>query len=103
MLEDPIIGGGTSSSLASLRGVKVAWIGDSNNILADMLVAFPRLGIHLSCAVPKGDAYAKDEPVWQDMRRGLEEKTEYEKGVVEWGHDPEHAARDADVLVTDTW
>lgn len=101
MLEDEVIGGGPSSSLASLQGVKVAWIGDSNNILADMLVAMPRLGMHLSVAVPKG--YKRDEHVWRDMEAGLKEETAYAKGRVSWGNDPLEALKDADVVVTDTW
>ncbi|CEH17571.1 ornithine carbamoyltransferase [Ceraceosorus bombacis] len=103
MLEDPVIGGTSSASLDTLRGIKVAWIGDSNNILADMLVAFPRLGIHLSVATPQGDQYKKDEIVWQDMQDGLKEETSYEKGKVEWGNDPLAAANNADIVVTDTW
>lgn len=87
--------------LGPLQGLKVAWIGDSNNILADMLVAYPRLGINLSVAVPKG--YERDEVVWGEMQDGLREPTEWTKGQVSWCNDPKEALQDADIVVTDTW
>ena len=110
MVEDPLLsvkmgnpGSAVSSlgCLAPLHGLKVAWIGDSNNILADMLVAYPRLGIHLAVAVPRG--YERDEVVWGEMQDGLRESTEWSKGQVTWCNDPKEALKDADVVVTDTW
>jgi ornithine carbamoyltransferase len=115
MIEDPLLSVKLSASLSStrdssasglgclspLQGLKVAWVGDSNNILADMLVAYPRLGIHLSVAVPKG--YERDEIVWGEMQDGLREKTEWTKGQITWCNDPKEALQDADVVVTDTW
>jgi ornithine carbamoyltransferase len=48
---------------AVLRGKKVVWVGDTNNVLHDMLVSFPRLGMTIAVASPKG--YDKvDERVW---------------------------------------
>lgn len=100
----------TSSSkspacLSSLAGLKVAWVGDSNNILNDMLVALPRLGIHLSVATPKG--YDRNERVWGTMQDGIEEERKKGGSVtvagVEWSNDPKEAVRDADIIVTDTW
>lgn len=90
--------------LSKLAGLKVAWVGDSNNILNDMLVAYPRLGMHLSVAAPSGEAYARDPVVWDLMEKGLAQMPSGEpKGEVEWCHDPAHAVRDADYIVTDTW
>lgn len=98
----------TSTKLASLAGLKVAWIGDSNNILNDMLVAYPRLGIHLAVATPKGDAYKRDELVWGTMQDGMSALSSsgslpYALGQVSWTNDPLEAIKDADILVTDTW
>jgi ornithine carbamoyltransferase len=113
MVEDDLLSTKLSSSasasnelaelgiLAPLHGLKVAWVGDSNNILADMLVAFPRLGINLSVAAPKG--YERDEIVWGEMQDGLKQSTPWSKGQVEWTNDPRKAVQDADVVVTDTW
>lgn len=88
-------------ALAPLHGLKVAWVGDSNNILADMLVAYPRLGIHLSVAAPK--QYERDEVVWGEMQDGLKVPIPWAKGDVTWSNDPKEALKDADVVVTDTW
>ncbi|EPQ29891.1 uncharacterized protein PFL1_02564 [Pseudozyma flocculosa PF-1] len=96
-----------SSNLASLAGLKVAWVGDSNNILNDMLVAYPRLGINLAVAAPKGKAYERDQVVWGTMQDGLAELKRNPTGVasghVTWSNDPLEAVKDADVIVTDTW
>lgn len=97
-----------SSNLASLAGLKVAWVGDSNNILNDMLVAYPRLGINLAVATPKGKAYERDELVWGTMQDGLAQLAKnptrgISSGHVSWTNDPLEAVKDADVIVTDTW
>ena len=39
-----------SDSLSSLSGLTISWIGDSNNILNEMIVTYPRLGINLQIA-----------------------------------------------------
>ena len=92
------------TSCKALAGKKVAWVGDSNNILNDMLVTYPRLGMHLSVAAPQGPAYACDPIVWDLMQKGLQElPSDQPRGHVEWCHDPLRAVRDADYIVTDTW
>ncbi|KDN40102.1 ornithine carbamoyltransferase [Tilletiaria anomala UBC 951] len=95
------------TSLQSLAGLKVAWVGDSNNILNDMLVALPRLGINLAVATPKpqGAMYARDQVVWATMQDGLRQvqSAGVKVGQVDWSHDPLQAVHDADVIVTDTW
>ncbi|PWN51817.1 ornithine carbamoyltransferase [Violaceomyces palustris] len=98
----------SASLLAPLAGLKVAWVGDSNNILNDMLVAYPRLGINLSVATPKGPNYQRDEVVWGTMQDGLHAMTKnptdgVTQGIVTWSNDPAEAVRDADIIVTDTW
>lgn len=109
MTEDPVLSIKTKASattdmgpVGALQGLKVAWVGDSNNILADMLVAYPRLGIDLAVAAPKG--YERDEIVWGEMQDGLRNtSTPWRKGDVTWTNDPKEALKDADVVVTDTW
>ncbi|TKY84608.1 hypothetical protein EX895_006510 [Sporisorium graminicola] len=96
------------TDLTSLAGLKVAWVGDSNNILNDMLVAYPRLGIHLAVATPKGPAYQRDELVWGTMQDGLSALSKsgtspVALGQVTWSNDPAEAVKDADIIVTDTW
>ncbi|KAF0377753.1 ornithine carbamoyltransferase [Gigaspora margarita] len=81
----------------TLPGLKVAWIGDGNNILHSMLVTFPKLGVHLSVATPKGYDPSKDVvKIAQD--EAVKTNTE-----ISFTHDPKEAVKDADVIVTDTW
>ena len=95
---------GALPKLSTLAGRKVAWVGDSNNILNDMLVTCPRLGINLSVAAPPGQAYAKDPVVWEQMEQDLASLPKrLPKGTVEWSHVPTQAVRDTDYIVTDTW
>ena len=37
----------------SVRGLKVAWVGDGNNITHSFMMGCPKLGIDLSIATPK--------------------------------------------------
>ncbi|CAG8723076.1 426_t:CDS:2, partial [Acaulospora colombiana] len=81
----------------TLPGLKVAWVGDGNNILHSMLVTFPKLGVHLSVATPKGYS-PSDDVVKIAMDEAAKTSTE-----VSFTHDPKVAVKDADVIVTDTW
>lgn len=91
--------GSQQPKLDSLAGLTVAWVGDSNNILNDMIVSFGRIGINLNIATPKG--YELDQTVLNTMESGFEK--EKPKGKLLATNSPEEAVRNADVLVTDTW
>ncbi|CAD6568896.1 MAG: ornithine carbamoyltransferase [Cyphobasidiales sp. Tagirdzhanova-0007] len=100
----PSITSSSPPSLSALRGLTVAWIGDSNNILNDMIVSFARLGIHLRVATPKG--YPLEEVVMHTAREGLAAESSggtATKEVLSYFNDPLEAVKGADVLVTDTW
>ena len=88
-----------SPYLASLSGLTIAWIGDSNNILNEMLVTYPRLGINLRIATPVG--YELDAGVLERARKGMEE--EGGMGQIYHTNSPEDALLGADVVTTDTW
>ena len=52
--------------IESLKGKKVAYVGDTNNIANELLVTLPRLGMKLAIASPKG--YDKvEEVVWSHV------------------------------------
>lgn len=92
------------TSLSALRGLTVAWIGDSNNILNDMIVSFARLGINLRVATPKG--YPLEELVMKTAREGLSNESlngTATSTVLEYFNSPEEAVKGADIIVTDTW
>ncbi|KAM0746149.1 putative ornithine carbamoyltransferase [Meredithblackwellia eburnea MCA 4105] len=88
-----------STYLSSLSGLTVTWIGDSNNILNEMLVTYPRLGINLNIATPRG--YDLDPVVLERMEEGLSK--EGGSGKVFHTNDPLEALKGADVVTTDTW
>jgi ornithine carbamoyltransferase len=80
-----------------LRPLKIAYIGDSTNVLHDMLVTYPRLGHTLSVASPNRPKYRAPTPVWDKVV-----ELDCAKGI-EWTDDPKEAVYGADVVVTDTW
>jgi len=80
---------------ASLPPLTVAYVGDSANVLHDMLVTYPRLGHKLRVASP--EKYRAPPVVWDRVV-----ELECDKDIV-WTADPKEAVHDADVVVTDTW
>jgi ornithine carbamoyltransferase len=77
----------------SIRGRKVAWTGDSNNVLASWVHAAARFGFALHVATPKELA----------PRELLRQWAEASGAKVVFGEDAEKAATGADCVVTDTW
>lgn len=82
-----------------LEGVKIAWVGDSNNVLFDMAIAGVKLGADVSVASPAG--YGIPAP----MRSLIESAASSSPapGKLTETQVPEEAIKDADILVTDTW
>lgn len=83
--------------LPVLRPLTIAWVGDSSNVLHDMLVSYPRMGHKLRVATPKDPKYEAPKAVWDAVKA-----TGCDKGIW-WGSDPREAVHGADVVVTDTW
>lgn len=92
-----------SMQLSSLQGLTVAWVGDSNNILNDMIVSFARLGINLRVATPS--KYPLEELVMKTAEEGLakEKLSGATSTVLTYCSSPEEAVKGADIIVTDTW
>lgn len=82
-------------ALPSLRPLTIAYVGDSANVLHDMLVTYPRLGHKLRVASPA--KYRAPKEVWDRVV-----ELGCEKGIV-WTDDPKEAVKGADVVVTDTF
>jgi ornithine carbamoyltransferase len=83
--------------LPSLRPLTVAYIGDSANVLHDMLVTYPRLGHSLRVATPPQPQYQAPRSVWDRVQQlKCDQK-------IMWTSDPREAVCGADVVVTDTW
>ena len=79
--------------LGRLEGVRVAYLGDGNNVCASLMVACAKLGMPFVAATPEGY-----EP-WEEAVEIAREAG----GEIELTHDPREAARGADVLYTDVW
>ncbi len=79
--------------LGRLEGVRVAYLGDGNNVCASLMVAAAKLGMEFVAATPEG--YEPDSGVVEIAREA--------GGIVELTHDPRAAAKGADVLYTDVW
>lgn len=81
----------------SLDGVKVAYIGDGNNVAHSWLLGSAVMGINLAVACPKG--YEPDGRVAAEAQELAKESG----ARLEIVHDPSAAVKNADVLYTDTW
>ncbi|KAI5115648.1 hypothetical protein M0805_009063, partial [Coniferiporia weirii] len=79
----------------NLRPLKIAYVGDSANVLHDMLVTYPRFGHTMQIASPP--KYRAPTPVWDRVV-----ELGCDKGIT-WTADPREAVSDADVVITDTW
>lgn len=90
---------GSSMEGLALDGMKIAWVGDSNNVLFDLATACVKTGVDISVASPTG--YGIPEPMRQlikDAANGVSSPGKLIETTV-----PEEAIKNADVLVTDTW
>jgi ornithine carbamoyltransferase len=78
--------------LGRLKDVRVAYLGDGNNVCSSLMVAAARLGSSFVAATPPG--YEPDARAVAVAR---------ETGEVEVTNDPAEAVVGADVLYTDVW
>jgi ornithine carbamoyltransferase len=83
--------------LGRLSGVRLAYLGDGNNVCNSLMTAAEKFGMRFVAAVPEG--YEPDENVFKTARRAAVQGG----GTVEVMHDARAAASGADVLYTDTW
>ena len=84
--------------LGSTAGKKIAYVGDAaNNMANSYLIACAMAGMSVSIASPAG--FQPDPKVVARAR----EVAAFSGGVIDVGVDPASAAKDADVIATDTW
>ncbi|QLQ78513.1 hypothetical protein HG537_0A07600 [Torulaspora globosa] len=77
--------------------VKLAWIGDANNVINDMAIACLKLGMDVSVATPAGIELNSD------IAKAGKEIAERKNVKFILTHDSVEAAKGAHVLVTDTF
>jgi len=75
-----------------LDGLKLAWIGDGNNVCNSMMIGCSKVGISMSIATPK--EFTPDSSLVKQCKKLVD---------IDLTQDPNEAAKDADVLVTDTF
>ncbi len=84
-------------SLGDLRGRRVAFVGDGNNVAHSLIQAAGYLGFTLAIATPEG---YRPDPAIVAAGRGHAEET---GGRIELVTDPRDAVRAADAVYTDVW
>lgn len=77
-----------------IEGVKIAYVGDGNNVARSLGFACAKLGMKLVVASPAG--YDLDA-------ESVERANQVSAGSVERTHDPIAAVAGADIIYTDTW
>ena len=75
-----------------LDGLHLAWIGDGNNVCNSMMIGCSKVGMSMSIATPK--EFAPDLNLVKECKKQIS---------VDLSQDPARAAKDADVIVTDTF
>ncbi len=79
--------------LGNIKGKKLAWFGDANNVLNSYIHAAKAFGYELAIAAPKDYDFCNAE-IKKAQKNGAK---------ISYHVDPKIAAKDADVLITDTW
>ena len=80
-----------------LTDLKLAYIGDGNNVCHSLLFAAAKAGTHMAVATPPG--YKPKEEIFKKA----EEDGEETGSTFSLTHDPEEAVQEADVIYTDVW
>jgi ornithine carbamoyltransferase len=75
-----------------LNGLKIAWIGDGNNVCNSMIYGCAKVSIDINIATPKG--YEPNQNVIKESKKFID---------IQLHSNPELAVKNADVVVTDTF
>lgn len=81
----------------SLRGLRLAYVGDGNNVCHSLLTIGARVGAHLLVATPSG--YEPDAAIVAGARRAARET----RAKIEILRSPEEAVEGAQAIYTDVW
>ena len=75
-----------------IKGIKIAWVGDGNNVCNSMIYGAALAGATMSIATPKG--FEPDKKTVKEAQKST---------TIELTTDPLKAVKNADVVVTDTY
>jgi ornithine carbamoyltransferase len=80
-----------------LKGRKLAYVGDGNNVANSLLITGARLGVHVSVGTPSG--YEPDPDIVAVARKDAESTG----AIIILTNDPAEAVAGADAVYTDVW
>jgi ornithine carbamoyltransferase len=81
----------------SVHGLKLAYVGDGNNVCHSLMIAGARVGAHLRIATPAG--YEPDAEILAAARRDAAAT----QGTIELVRSPEEAVSGVQAVYTDVW
>ncbi len=81
-----------------LTGLKLAYVGDGNNVAHELMFGAVKLGLQFSCGCPKGY-----EPNPLIFKSAVREAQKLGSPIPEVSADPYEAVAGADVVYTDVW
>ncbi len=81
----------------NFRALKMAYVGDGNNMTNSYLYGAAKVGMTLTVATPEN--YKPNQKVFETALADAEETG----ANLSWTQDPAEAVRDADIIATDTW
>lgn len=81
----------------NLKGLKMAYVGDGNNMTNSFLYGCAKVGMTFVAATPED--YRPDETVFKNALEDAKETG----AALSLLTDPKEAVKDADIVVTDTW
>ena len=79
------------------KGLKMAYVGDGNNMTNSYLYGAAKVGMTLAVATPEN--YKPDQEVFKNALEDAKETG----AALSWTADPVEAVKDADIIATDTW
>ncbi|KAK5658588.1 hypothetical protein OQA88_1981 [Cercophora sp. LCS_1] len=89
----------TGDSSLGLEGLKVAWVGDCNNVLFDLATGCIKMGVDIAVAAPQGYGIPGEmKQAILSAANGVASPGKLSETTI-----PEEAVKGANVIVTDTW
>ncbi|WP_409304641.1 ornithine carbamoyltransferase [Peribacillus sp. SCS-155] len=80
-----------------LKGLKLAYIGDGNNMAHSLMMACAKAGMHFAIGCP--DGYRPEAQISENAKKEAEKNN----GKVTIHTSPEEAIKDADIVYSDVW
>ena len=81
----------------NFRALKMAYVGDGNNMTNSYLYGAAKVGMTLTVATPEN--YRPNQKVFENALMDAEETG----AKLSWTENPAEAVKDADIIATDTW